>query len=147
VREITRKAFSEYEADTGNTNQPLKTLQELDGIALQCATLLLSVYDPDRVAYLSDELDRYIHWEENKSENRHANKNVPHSMKEFSHVLSQIQHMRDRIRDESGKDVSAVEIEIAAHDLSRCAHGNNPDNAALIPEQQPRKRRQTKSEI
>lgn len=59
---MTRRAFSEYEEDTEKLNQALKTLQELDGVPPQCATLLMSIYDPDRVAYFSDELDRYIHW-------------------------------------------------------------------------------------
>lgn len=55
--------------------------------------------------------------------------------------------MRDRIKDESGKNVSAIVIEIAAHSFSSCAHSNDSDDAVLVPEEQPRKRRKTKSEI
>jgi hypothetical protein len=58
------------------------------------ATLILSVYDPDRVPYLSDELDRYINWNEAMKEDRYANKSISHTIKEYNYSFEEVDKIR-----------------------------------------------------
>lgn len=86
IRDVTRRAILKLEANSNDTNKPIKILQKLEGIPMQMSTFILSMFDLDRLPFFSDELNRYIHLEEAKNEGRHADKNVPHSMKEYNQI-------------------------------------------------------------
>jgi hypothetical protein len=155
VRETTQKAFSEYDADPSKINKPIKTLQTLEGIPLQAATLILSIYDPTRVPYFSDELDRYIQWEEAMKRAGNAEKNISHTMKEYTHLIENTQGICKRVNSDKGEGeaIKAVDVEIVAHQLCKFAardiyrHEDKETDAALVPEEKPRKKRKTKAEI
>ncbi|KAE8453021.1 hypothetical protein EG329_012208 [Mollisiaceae sp. DMI_Dod_QoI] len=154
VREITRKAFSEFDTKKDGISAAIKTLQELIGVPLLMATLLLSMYDPNRVPYFSDELDRYVDWGAPKKEGRRATKNVSHTMKEYHYVYERVQQIRERVKKESGKEVRAVDIELVAHFIGLTAADTtlrdkdpNATAVAVAKEERPRKKRKTKAEI
>lgn len=130
-------------------NKALKILQELEGVPLQTVTLLLSMYDPDAIPFFSDELSRYIHFEETKAKSGHATTSVSHTMKEYNAICETVQSIRDRVSSESKQEVRAVDIEMAAHEFgkpSRRCTEDDENEAAMVPEEKPRKRRKTQAE-
>ncbi len=107
------------------------------------------MYDPSALTYFSDELARYLHFEETKSNGKRADKNVSHTMKEYGVICEKVRSICSRIRNESGKEVKAVDLEIAAYRFGKSAERYTKDEneAALVPEEKPRKKRKTQGEI
>ena len=62
IESTTRRAFSTL--DPISPLPALKILTELKGIGPATASLLLSVFDPEAVVFFSDEVFRWLMWEE-----------------------------------------------------------------------------------
>jgi hypothetical protein len=76
-------------------------------------------------------------------------------MKEYTHLVEKTQGICKRVNSNKGEEeaVKAVHVEIVAHQLCKSAgrdmyiHDDEGNNAALVPEEKPRKKRKTKAEI
>jgi hypothetical protein len=100
-------------------------------------------------------LDRYIRWEEAKKRDGNADKNISHTIKEYTHLIEKTQGICKRVNTDKreGETIKAVDVETVAHQLCKSAtrgmyrHEDEGNDAALVPEEKPRKKRKTKAEI
>ena len=76
---------------------------ELKGIGPATASLLLAIYDPDQVPFFSDELFRYVCWDENARWAR----TIKYSWREYEELWEGVKGVQARI----GDGVTAVEVE------------------------------------
>ncbi|KAK3175298.1 hypothetical protein OEA41_002545 [Lepraria neglecta] len=125
VREITKLAFSTYEANNGDYAKSITALAKLKGIGPATASLLLSCYDPMKVPFFSDELYRYLHFEEAKSKG--WDRKISYTMKEYKSLFEKLQTLRERLEKENKRQVSAIDIEKMAYVLGKEAPMKDPD--------------------
>ncbi len=97
----------------------ITALSKLKGIGPATASLLLSCYDPVKIPFFSDELYRYLHWEEGKSKG--WDRKINYTIKEYKSLFERVTELRERLEKESGKTVSAIDIEKAAYVLGKDA--------------------------
>ena len=119
VRETTSDAFEVYEADKEAYDKSITILSKLKGIGPATSSLLLSCYDPVRIPFFSDELYRYLHWEEAKSKG--WDRKINYTMKEYKSLFEKVTELRERLENDSGKQVSTIDIEKAAYVLGKDA--------------------------
>lgn len=124
VRETTKEAFNVYD-DGAHYDKAVSRIAKLKGVGPATASLLLSCYDPARVPFFSDELFRYLHWEDTESGG--WDRKIGYTMKEYKEMYARMQKMRERLEKESGKTVSAVEVEKMAYALAKEAQ-----NGAIV---------------
>ncbi|KAF1988071.1 hypothetical protein K402DRAFT_329288 [Aulographum hederae CBS 113979] len=117
MHNVTAKAFTEYTSEPGNLNTHMKTLITLKGIGPATAALFLSVFDPVAVPFFSDELLWYLHWDEPNSEG--WNRKIGYTLKEYLSLHEKCQIMRERLKEESGEEISALDIEKVAYVLGK----------------------------
>ena len=119
VRETTSSAFEVYEADKEAYDKSITILSKLKGIGPATSSLLLSCYDPVKIPFFSDELYRYLHWEESKSKG--WDRKINYTMKEYKSLFAKVTELRERLENDSGKQVSTIDIEKAAYVLGKDA--------------------------
>jgi len=117
VRETTKAAFATYDADNADYAKSITTLSKMKGIGPATASLLLSCYDPVTVPFFSDELFRYLHWEEAKSKG--WDRKINYTAKEYKALFERLQTLRERLEKESKTLVPAIDIEKAAYVLGK----------------------------
>lgn len=131
VREATKTGFAVYEADNNDFAKAITTLAKLKGIGPATASLLLSCYDPMKVPFFSDELYRYLHFEEAKTKG--WDRKISYSAKEYKSLFEKTQTLRERLSmasdskrprtssTSSQASISALEIEKLAYVLGKQA--------------------------
>lgn len=127
VRDASREAFEIYEeAGEGDDQEKeegavkaLNRLAKLKGVGPATASLVLACYDPVRVPFFSDEMFRYVHYSEIKSQG--WDRKIGYTMKEYKTVLERVQALRQRLERENGEGVKAVEVEKVAYALAKGA--------------------------
>ena len=119
VRDTTRNAFEVYEADKAAYDKSITILSKLKGIGPATSSLLLSCYDPVKIPFFSDELYRYLHWEGAKSNG--WDRKINYTMKEYKSLFEKVTELRERLENDSGKQVSTIDIEKAAYVLGKDA--------------------------
>lgn len=154
IRTATETSFSSYESDLSDPSKAFAPLTKLKGIGPATASLLLSCYDPINVPPFSDELYRYIHWEEAKSKG--WDRKIGYTTKEYRELFKKVQGLKQRLEEESKTSVSALDIEKAAYVLGKEAQSYSPPlkrkdeqktDAALHPPSPKKRRRRTPSPI
>jgi len=117
IHKETQNAFATYDADNTQYAKAVTTLSKLKGIGPATASLLLSCYDSENVPFFSDELFRYLHWEDARSKG--WDRKIGYTMKEYKAVYEKTTLLRERLGNECEKTVPAIEIEKAAYVLGR----------------------------
>ena len=117
VRETTSNAFEVYEADKEAYDKSITILSKLKGIGPATSSLLLSCFDPVEIPFFSDELYRYLHWEEARSKG--WDRKINYTMKEYKSLFEKVTELRERLENDSGNQVSAIDIEKAAYVLGK----------------------------
>lgn len=112
IEDTTRKAFAIITPE-----QPLKALKvltELKGIGPATASLLLSVCDPDEVPFFSDELFRWVMWDEEGGGGPSGWKRaIKYNNKEYGELVKRVKDGVERLQ------VSAVDCERVAWVLGK----------------------------
>ena len=148
IHETTKNAFSIYEIDNDDYAKAITALSKLKGIGPATSSLLLSCYDPMRIPFFSDELYRYVHWEPAKSKG--WDRKINYTIKEYKSLFEKVTELRSRLERDSGKEVSAIDIEKAAYvlgknDALRSSDSkdaeHNDDDDDVLPPPPPKKRR------
>ncbi|KAL8739993.1 MAG: hypothetical protein Q9190_007252 [Brigantiaea leucoxantha] len=123
---ITKEAFSTFRADLESGSgsavaaaKAVKHLSKLKGIGPATASLLLSVFDPEVVPFFSDELFRWLHYEGNGEKG--FGRKIKYNAKEYEAIFERMLVLRGRLEKESGKGVTAEEIERVAFAIARSA--------------------------
>lgn len=78
-----------------------------------------------KVPFFSDELYRYLHFEEAASKG--WDRKINYTMKEYKSLFEKLQTLRKRLKKQSKQDVSAIDIERMAYVLGKEAPTNDPD--------------------
>lgn len=94
-------------------------MSKLKGVGPATASLFLSCYDPVQVPFFSDELFRYLHWSDTKMEG--WDRKIGYTMKEYQALYDKTQALRERLENESGETVHAIDLEKMAYALGRRA--------------------------
>ncbi|KAL9113978.1 MAG: hypothetical protein Q9187_007551, partial [Circinaria calcarea] len=103
--------FAIYEADKSSYATALKELAKLKGIGPATASLLLSVYDEENVPFFSDELFRWVCWDEQAGWKR----KIKYDMKEYGMLWEGVERLREKL----GSKVKAVDLEKVAYVCGR----------------------------
>ena len=118
VRETTKNAFEAYEANSDDYGKAISTLAKLKGIGPATASLLLACYDRENVPFFSDELYRYLHYEDAKSKG--WDRKIGYTVKEYKSLVEKCKELRERVaRGKDGGGMKAVEVEKAAYAICR----------------------------
>ena len=78
-----------------------------------------------KVPFFSDELYRYLHFEEAKSKG--WDRKISYTMKEYKSLFEKLQTLRERLEKENKRQVSAIDIEKMAYVLGKEAPMKGPD--------------------
>ncbi|KAH7125351.1 hypothetical protein B0J11DRAFT_486846 [Dendryphion nanum] len=111
-------AFNTLESSSSPSTSPstllasLKILTQLKGIGPATASLLLSVYAPDTCPFFSDEVFRWLMWEDGGKEGGWK-RGIKYSVKEYRELVERMGVVRERL------GVGAVEMERVAWVLGR----------------------------
>lgn len=108
VKNTTEEAFRLYKQSGFNVAKPLAKLCEQKGIGPATASLLLSVHDPKRVPFFSDELFLWL---------CHKGKKMPmkYNAKEYAELVEKVKALVKRL----GGDIDASDVEKVAFVLMR----------------------------
>lgn len=83
----------------------------------------MSCYDPVKIPFFSDELYRYLHWEEAKLKG--WDRKINYTIKEYKSLFESMAKLRERLEKDSGNEVSAIDIEKAAYVLGKDGVSNS----------------------
>ncbi|KAI4172980.1 MAG: hypothetical protein LQ348_006665 [Seirophora lacunosa] len=131
VQSTTAAAFTAYSSTSPSPSVAKATakLCELKGVGPATASLLLCVYDPENVPFFSDELFRWLHWEEEDAGGAQEDKKgrakgktgegwarkIKYTAKEYGSLVEKTGSLRERL----GSEVKAVDVERVAWALRR----------------------------
>ncbi|KAI9800947.1 MAG: hypothetical protein M1833_003084 [Piccolia ochrophora] len=136
IKEVTQAGFDAYTKDPSDPAPSLKKLSQLSGIGPATASLLLSVYDQSRVAFFSDEAYRWILYLPEKGQG--WDRPIKYTAKEYATYLGGVRETRQRMKEESGRDVSAADIERVGYILGK-------EKATIVPGGEKRKQQPEES--
>ena len=123
VKSATETAFSHdfSKADEKMIADAMKTLIELKGIGPATASLILSVYEPTIIPFFSDELFHYINGKGRMSPVFVSDRwRIAYSMKEYKALYSDVQELRQHIKEKEGKVALSNNIEQMAYVFAKC---------------------------
>lgn len=99
-------------------------MSKLKGVGPATASLFLSCYDPINVPFFSDELYRYLHWEDGRSKG--WDRKIGYTMKEYKSLYDRLQTLRERLEKDTGDIVPAINVEQVAYVLGKRAQQQGP---------------------
>ncbi|KAI9748034.1 MAG: hypothetical protein M4579_007328 [Chaenotheca gracillima] len=133
----TKDAFKTYTNDTTSSPLPAITkLSSLKGIGPASASLLLAVFDPLSVPFFSDECFRWLMFE-SATKGKGWDRPIKYDVKEYRILVERVGELRDRLRKESGEDVSAADVEKVAYVLGK------EDGRGTVPASTGRSKKET----
>ncbi|KAI9870206.1 MAG: hypothetical protein M1830_004534 [Pleopsidium flavum] len=121
IQRTTREAFKTYASNPDDYAVSIKKLATLKGIGPATASLLLSVYDPENVPFFSDEVFRWICWDEKSGWGR----KIKYDVKEYKELFEGVKAVRTRLTGDGGEGegegegVGAADLEKGAFVLGR----------------------------
>ena len=119
VRTNTRNAFAIYKSNNQDYAKAVTAMSKLKGVGPATASLFLSCYDPINIPFFSDELYRYLHWEDARSKG--WDRKIGYTMKEYKELYSRLHSLRERLEKESGQIIKALDLEMMAYALNKRA--------------------------
>ena len=114
VRETTRAAFAIY-GDQHYYVDAIRKLQELEGVSFPIATLLLAEYDPVNIPYFTEGLYRWVREEDSREGS--WDRKIDYIMKQYRVLMERVAQLRGRFREDSGADVTALQVEKVARQV------------------------------
>jgi hypothetical protein len=102
----------------------LDELCKLRGVGPATASLLMSVYDSDRLPFFSDELYRWLFWDEPMSaaaakKGSGWSREIKYDVKAYMALFSRFQKLRKRMLLDHGMVISALDAEKVAYVLGK----------------------------
>lgn len=97
----------------------MKILADLKGVGPATASLLLAVYDPDNVAFFSDEMLMWVCGERPQK--------IKYDFKEYRGIWESVRDLRKRL----GKDVRAVDVERVGFVVGNIGNISQVDSAEV----------------
>lgn len=142
------EAFAIYDKDNTHFGKAIVALGKLKGVGPATASLILSSYDPVKIPFFSDELFRYLHWSEGKGNG--WDRKINYSLKENRDLYEKTQELQQRLEEESGDVVKAIDLEKMAYVLGKNAQrqkdsGVEDENDKELKAPPPKRRRKNRS--
>lgn len=110
ITRVTSEAFKTYSSSAQVPGPALSILCSLSGIGPASASLLLSIYDPDRVPFFSDECFRWMMLEEGKGKG--WDRNIKYDAKTYQSYFEKVQALKERLSgDDDDDEVRATDVE------------------------------------
>ena len=109
VREVTNSAFAIYGPGHYYYIDAIKELQHLPGVSFPIATFPLAKYDPVNIPYFTEGVYRWIREEDARAGT--WDMKVDYIFKQYRILIERIAQLRGRLKEESGMDVTALEVE------------------------------------
>lgn len=128
IKQTTRKSFAQYSSH--DFQEALKTLATLRGIGPATASLALSVYDPKKAPFFSDELFRWAFFAPGNDNG--WDRRIKYNAKEYAELRDRVAELLTRL------DVTAVNAEKVAYVLGKGGLSANDGNTKRV---QPSKRK------
>lgn len=113
ISTISSEAFKLYEENKLDVGAALKVLTRLRGIGPATASLLLASYDPCLIPFFSDELFRYLQWEEGKLQG--WDRKIKYTLKEYMALYDKVLELRTRLESEAKVKLSVQDLEKVAY--------------------------------
>lgn len=108
VRRVTREAFTTYSSSSTQGPGPaLEVLCSLSGIGPATASLVLSIYDPIKVPFFSDECFLWMMFEEGKGKG--WDRRIQYDAKTYKAYFERVQALRRRLSGE--EEIRATDVE------------------------------------
>ncbi|KAL8798696.1 MAG: hypothetical protein Q9200_007718 [Gallowayella weberi] len=136
VQKTTSSAFS-LMSDDPDPSKAISTLSKLKGIGPATASLLLSCYDPETIPFFSDELFQWLHLQpdvknsntkkrksKGNDDDGNSNRKINYTAKEYASIFEKTTALRQRLSQEAGKTITAVDIEKAAYTIGKTAEND-----------------------
>ncbi len=147
IKNVTRDAFRSYD-DAGATEGPqasLSKLCSLKGIGPASASLLLSVYEMDRIPFFSDECFRWVMYADDKK-GHGWDREIKYDAKSYNAYFERVQELRDRLK-EGDETVQACDVERVGFVLGKeaAAGGNKRRGEAKQEKSEARQEKEERS--
>ena len=128
MRSVTSEAFGWHslETTTGSFQDVAKSLShliQLKGIGPATGSLILSCYNPNNVPFFSDELYRWLHWEET---GKGWELKIKYTLKEYESLYEKVQKCLQRLKRAKDQKVTALDLEKAVYVLRKKSIGAGP---------------------
>ncbi|KAL8751589.1 MAG: hypothetical protein Q9184_006023, partial [Pyrenodesmia sp. 2 TL-2023] len=124
IRDASRNAFRIYESNHADYAKAITTMSKLKGVGPATASLFLSCYDPINVPFFSDELYRYLHWEDGRA--KRWDRKIGYTMKEYESLYDRLQTLRERLEKDGREIIPAIDVEKMAYVLGKRAQQQGP---------------------
>jgi len=128
VTEITKEAYTLYEADPSNIKGAIKKLSELKGIGPATASLLLSIHDPENVLFFGDEVFWWLCRNGHKESIKYTPKEYEELMERFGKVRKWLSEGLDSVP--TLDPVPALDFERVGYVLMREGNGEAESSKA-----------------
>lgn len=130
---ITNDAFEIYSGDNDTYIEAVKALTKLKGIGPATASLILSCYDPEKVPFFSDELFRYSLWK--RADGQGWDRSIKYNLREYKQLVERVREIRERLQEEHGRSVGALDLEKVAYVLAKDAQPDSKRHAVVDGEE------------
>ncbi|KAL9097222.1 MAG: hypothetical protein Q9165_000649 [Trypethelium subeluteriae] len=123
--------------------RPINCLTKLRGVGPATASLILSCYDQSRFPFFSDELYRWLHWDEEKGIG--WDRKLKYTKGEYEGLYEMVHSDNRGLRREGldGQNITALELEQAAYVLGKRAKGLKPTKGEKDGDESVSEKRQT----
>jgi hypothetical protein len=112
IRAFTQSGFQAYSTDH-SLKDALKQVTKLKGVGPATASLVLSAYDPASAIFFSDEVFRWLCWNEPMKGNRGWDRKIGYTVKEYILLAEKAAELIKRLK------VTALEMEMVAYVLGK----------------------------
>ncbi|KAK3114984.1 hypothetical protein LTR53_006113 [Teratosphaeriaceae sp. CCFEE 6253] len=143
VKSVTIEAFRMSLSSEKDVKRALSALSTLRGVGPATASLLLSVKDQENIPFFSDQLYQWACWNEAEG----WAQDIKYSDKSYFEMYPRVQALRERLKAESGSQVSALDVERVAYVLGRRAAGVSPGSEGPVEPPGKERKRKTKAEV
>ncbi|KAI9844620.1 MAG: hypothetical protein M1837_005472 [Sclerophora amabilis] len=130
VASTTKEAFQLHDANPSAPSSSITKLTSLKGIGPASASLLLAVFDPQHVPFFSDECFRWVMYE-GSTNDKGWDRKIKYDAKEYRTLFELVANLRNRLQEESGKEISAADVEKVAYVLGKEAGGEGVNGKAI----------------
>ena len=125
IVDTTGQAFSMYSDSLESLKESLRVLTQLRGIGPASASLIMSVYQPARIPFFSDELFRWCFYEQGKGQG--WDRKIRYTIKEYLDLFDKVGSFVARFKAAFSEEVEVVSMEKVAYVLAKSGSGSMPE--------------------
>ncbi|KAK5112164.1 hypothetical protein LTR85_011597 [Meristemomyces frigidus] len=128
VKTTSMESFKEYSSipskppSEARVKRMIEMFSKLRGVGPATATLLVALCDPVNIPFFSDELYRWAFWDAPATAKGSGwKREIKYTLKEYLQLYPKVHQLKARLASESGKEISALDVEKVAYVLGKQA--------------------------